>query len=250
LPMKKWAKRILLVIVVILIVATGTFLWWANNPLEAMPKAKQALVSNQTVQIINEEWMVFRPVVNPAETGVVFYPGAHLDPVAYAPLTRKLASNGFLVVIPKMPLNLAIFDIHIATDIIKTYPDIHKWAIGGHSLGGAMAAEFVSKNPTVVDGLFLLAAYSAKKTDISDFSDLRVLSVFGSEDYTVEKIQTSRKRLPPDTRWIEIDGANHAQFGWYGIHPGDGAATISREKQQEFVLENMLDFINELKNSD
>lgn len=248
--MRKWAKRILLIIVVVLIIATGAFLWWANNPLKAMPEAKQALLSNQTIQVTSGDWMVFRPVVRSTKSGVIFYPGAHVDPLAYAPPARKLAEGGYLVVLPKMPLNLAIFGIHDANDIIQAHPGIQNWVIGGHSLGGAMAAEFVSENPSVVDGLFLWAAYSAKKTDLSTLNDLMVLSVFGTEDYTVEKIRASRKRLPPNTRWIEIEGANHAQFGWYGEHPGDGVATISRETQQEIVWENTFEFLHAVNNSD
>jgi dienelactone hydrolase len=248
--MKRWIKRILLVGIVVLIFTTGVFLWWANNPLQAMPEAKQALVSNQIVQVTTGDWMVFSPVANSVESGIIFYPGAHLDPVAYAPLARKLAAGGYLVIIPKMPMNLAILDIHVANDIIRANPDIQKWAIGGHSLGGAMAAEFVTANPTAVKGLFLWAAYSAKKTDLSKLAEIRVLSVFGSEDYTIKKIRASRERLPQNTLWTEIEGANHGQFGWYGEHPGDGVATISREKQQEIVLENTFEFLNALTNNE
>jgi hypothetical protein len=110
-----------------------------------------------------------------------------------------------------------------------------------------MAAEYVLSNPSAVDGLFLWASYSAENTNLSDFSNLKVLSIFGTEDGGVDEIRVSRERLPENTLWVEMEGANHAQFGWYGEQPGDGTATISREEQQALILENTLSFLHMLE---
>ena len=236
--MKKTIGRIALGIVALLVVVAGAFIWWASNPLEAMPEAIMALESDQAVLVSSGEWMVFSSQASSSPMGIIVYPGGHVDPRAYAPLARELASDGNLVVIPKMPLNLAVFDINVADEIIQANPNIEIWVIGGHSLGGAMAAEYVYSNPSSVDGLFLWASYSAGNTDLSGFTNLEVLSIYGTEDGDVEGIRASRERLPRNTLWVEIDGANHAQFGWYGEQPGDGVATISREAQQEIILEN------------
>ncbi|MBT7188564.1 MAG: alpha/beta hydrolase, partial [Anaerolineae bacterium] len=112
-----------------------------------------------------------------------------------------------------------------------------------HSLGGAMAAEYVAANASKVDGLFLWASYSAEGTDLSIIPDLKVLSIYGTEDGGVEEIRISDNRLPADTVWVEMEGANHAQFGWYGIQPGDGVATISREEEQAWILKETIAFI-------
>jgi dienelactone hydrolase len=146
-----------------------------------------------------------------------------------------------------MPLNLAVFDIDVADEIIQANPDIETWAIGGHSLGGAMAAEYVSANPLSVDGLFLWASFSAENTDLSGFTNLEVLSIYGTEDGEVEGIRASRERLPENTLWVEMEGANHAQFGWYGEQRGDGTATISRAEQQEIILENTFAFLRAIE---
>ena len=244
--MKQWIKRIVVALGILLLVGAAAFIWWGTHPLAAMPEAQNALQSDSQVQVSNNDWITFLSVENRMDVGVILYPGGHVDPVAYTPLARGIAAAGFPVIMPRMPLNLAVFDINAADEIMARYPEIETWVIGGHSLGGAMAAEYVSGHETAVRGLFLWASYSAENTDLSRFTNLKVLSIFGSEDGDVAGIHASRDRLPLDTSWVEMAGANHAQFGYYGEQPGDGTATISREAQQEIILENTLTFLNEI----
>ncbi len=243
--MKTWIKRISLALLVLLIVATAAFVIWAENPLPAMPEALTALESDAQVNVTTDGWMVFTPTEMVAPTGVIIYPGGHVDPRAYAPLAKEIARGGYLVVLPPMPLNLAFTGINIADEIMAAYPAIEHWYVGGHSLGGSMAAEYVAANPDKVDGLFLWASYSAKGTDLSAIPNLKVLSIYGTEDGGVDGIRQSRARSPKDTVWVEMEGGNHAQFGWYGIQPGDGVATISREEEQALILDATLAFIGE-----
>jgi dienelactone hydrolase len=241
--MKTWLKRIALAILLILVVGTVAFVMWSLNPLETMPQASTALESDDEVLVINKKWMVFSPIAADTDTGVIIYPGGHVDPRAYAPLAKEIARAGYLVVLPPMPLNLAFTGINIADEIMAANPAIEHWYIGGHSLGGAMAAEYVVENAEKVDGLFLWASYSAESTDLSTVPNLKVLSIYGTEDGGVDEIRLSRARLPESVIWVEMDGANHAQFGWYGIQPGDGVANISREEQQDWILQETLAFI-------
>lgn len=245
--MKKWIARIALGIVALLLIGTVAFIWWGTHPLAAMPEALMALESDPAVQVSTGDWMIFEPQAGSPRLGIIIYPGGHVDPRAYAPLAKELAAQGNLVIIPPMPLNLAVFDISAADGIIQAYPDIETWVIGGHSLGGAMAAEYVAANPTAVAGLFLWASYSAENTDLSGFNDLTVLSIYGSEDGDVQGIRASRERLPENTLWVEMEGANHAQFGWYGEQPGDGVASITREAQQQIILENTSTFLTTIE---
>ncbi len=241
--MKLWLKRISLTVLALLIVATAAFVIWAENPLDAMPEAIAALESDDQVSLTQQDWMVFTPTKMVATTGVIIYPGGHVDPRAYAPLAKEIARAGYLVVLPPVPLNLAFTAINVADEIMAENPAIEHWYVGGHSLGGAMAAEYAAANPDKIDGLFLWASYSAESTDLSAIPGLQVLSIYGTEDGGAEEIRLSRERSPEDVVWVEMEGANHAQFGWYGLQPGDGIASISREAQQDWILKETLAFI-------
>jgi pimeloyl-ACP methyl ester carboxylesterase len=148
-----------------------------------------------------------------------------------------------------MSLNLAVFAPGKAGEVITANPDIQNWVIVGHSLGGAMAANFARKIHDLVDGLFFWASYPGLNYDLSR-TPLNVISIYGSQDglATIENVKAAHTLLPPETQWIEIHGVNHAQFGWYGDQPGDNQAVISLEQQQEETLMAMsvlLKFVSE-----
>jgi len=244
--MKQWTKRIALVLLVLLLLISIGFVAWAEMPLGPMPEALDALQSDDQVRVETHPWFTFVPAADTADSGVILYPGGRVDPRSYAPLANRIAAQGYLVIIPPMPLNLAVFAPNRAEKIIQAYPEIQTWVIGGHSLGGAMAAEYVISHSSDVDGLILWASFPAESTDLQDVPNLSVLSIYGTEDGGLDGILASRTRLPQDATWIEISGGNHAQFGWYGIQPGDGTAVISRAIQQEQILQKTLDFLGRL----
>jgi len=241
-------KRVVLIIVLILAVATAGFLVWAYTPQAAMPEALTALQSDSQVQVTEEGWIVFEPTGTQPDTGLILYPGGRVDPRAYAPIARAIAQQGYLVVIVPMPLNLAVFGAGAAEEVIAAYPQIQQWAIGGHSLGGAMAANFAKSHGDEVDGLALWAAYPASSDDLS-ISGLQVVSMYGTQDglATGEKINASRPLLPVDTTWTPIAGGNHAQFGWYGEQGGDNPAEISRTDQQTQIVAATIALLESLK---
>lgn len=220
------------------------FVVWASDSLQPMPVALVALQSDSQVQVQTEPWLEFRPINESPSVGVIFYPGGKVDPRAYAPPMHQIAAQGYLAVIVPMPLNLAVLAPGKASQVMAAYPEIMDWIIGGHSLGGAMAANFVKQNPTLLDGLFFWAAYPASGDDLSQ-ETINVASVSGSLDglATPDKIEASRVLLPADTIWIPIEGGNHAQFGWYGDQPGDNPAEISRAEQQKIAIQAVLDLL-------
>jgi len=174
---------------------------------------------------------VFTPEGEPI-AGMIFYPGGLVDHAAYAPLMQELADRGLLCLLPKMPLDLAVLRVDAADGLAQRYPDIRHWLIGGHSLGGAMAAEYASKHAQAFDGLVLLGAYSA--ADLAE-SSMRVLSIYGTEDGVLnrEKYENSRQNYPEAFEEMAIEGGNHAQFGDYGAQKGDGIAKISGREQMQ-----------------
>ena len=231
----------------VLILAVAAFVVWASAAAGPMPEALVALESDAQVQVETEPWLIFRPTGDQPAAGLVLYPGARVDPRSYAPAAHALAEEGYLVVIVPMPLNLAVFAPDRAAEVMAAFPEIGRWAVGGHSLGGAMAARFAYQNPDAVQGLVLWAAYPASTDDLSGYSTA-VTSIYATEDglTTEDKIAASRPLLPLDTSWVAIDGGNHAQFGWYGPQAGDGTATISREEQQKQIVAATLELLSRL----
>ena len=172
--------------------------------------------------------IVFEP--DGATTGLIFYPGGKVEHTAYIPLLQACAENGILCVIVEMPFNLAVFDINAADGIQKECPQIENWYIGGHSLGGSMAASYLEKHTDEYEGLILLGSYST--ADLSD-AELEVLSIYGSEDQVLnrEKYNDNISNLPKDFKEIVIEGGCHAYFGMYGAQDGDGIPSISNSEQ-------------------
>jgi pimeloyl-ACP methyl ester carboxylesterase len=233
-----------------LLLAGLAFVIWSQTPLGPMAEAAAALQSDEYVQVTYLTWIEFKPATTQPSTGLIFYPGARVDPRSYAPAARQIAGQGYLVVIVPMPLNLAVFGQDRAVRVIQAHPEIVSWAVGGHSLGGAMAASFTGQRPEMVDGLVLWASLPPESTDLSRLRFWAV-SIYGSKDalLAADRLENTRTLLPPSTRWVQIDGGNHAQFGWYGEQPGDGRAVISREDQQELIVNATVELLQSLERS-
>lgn len=174
--------------------------------------------------------------------GIIFYPGGNVDEVAYAPLMHAIAEEGYLCVIARMPLHLAVFDMDAADKIRENYKNIADWYMAGHSLGGAMAASYTAQEAEQINGLILLAAYSTE--DLND-AKVSVLSIYGSEDkvLNMENYVEYQGNLPSDYTELVIEGGNHASFGNYGMQKQDGTAEISAEEQQAQAVEAICEFI-------
>lgn len=245
-------KWLFLFIPLLLVLAFASYIIVGNarNPL--MPEANAALQSTATVIVTQDDWLVFTPTDVETAVGFIIYPGGLVPPAAYAPLTQKIAAAGYLTIIVPMPLNLAVTHAGAAADVIAAYPNIQQWAIGGHSLGGAMAANFTAAHPEQIAGLVLWASYPATSDDLSAYTG-QVVSIYGTNDglAQVADIDAARSLLPVSTIYAALTGGNHTQFGWYGhgLQSGDNPATISRDEQQQQILENTINLLSSLKNN-
>lgn len=231
------ARIVAMLILAVAVLFIG-FLVWAGRPAMATAEASGALTTDESVNVSTTSWLIFTPVTQTATTGLIFYPGALVDPQAYAPAAHAIAAKGYLVVIVPMPFNLAVFAPNRGQSVMAAYPTIKRWAIGGHSLGGAMAANFAATQGDAVKALILWASYPASNNSLAQRENLQVTSIYGTNDglATVEKIEASHALLPPATHFVAIEGGNHAQFGWYGAQRGDNPATIPHEEQQAQVI--------------
>ena len=141
-----------------------------------------------------------------------------------------------------MPFNLAVLDIDAADGIQGLYPDVEDWYLGGHSLGGSMAASYLAENKEDYEGLILLGSYST--ADLSNTS-LNVLSVYGSEDQVLnhEKYSQYKENLPTDFTELVLEGGCHAYFGMYGAQDGDGTPTLSNIEQIKLTADAITNLI-------
>ncbi len=215
--------------------------------------ARDAMVSDGEVIVIPEcvndlcesamaeagEWIEFIPTNTTPTEAFVIYPGGGVDTRAYAPPAREIAKQGYLTVIVPMPGKFALDGYDRIDDVRAAHPAITRWYLGGHSLGGVAATRYETDNPGNAAGLILWAAYGSIEFDLSVSSAL-VTVIHGSEDglATVQDVEAGKPYLPKTTtKYILLDGANHAQFGYYGEQAGDEEATITKEKQQELLVE-------------
>lgn len=226
----KTVKRISLLAAAAVLIAAAVCAAYLGDYYRADMDAVAAFASDGTVAMHTSEKgdLVWEP--EQALSGLIFYPGGKVEHTAYIPLMRELSSRGILCVLVEMPFRLAVFDMDAAEGIREEFPQIESWYIGGHSLGGAMAASYLSDCADSFDGLILLGSYAAE--DLSE-TELSVLSVYGSEDMVMnsEKYEQSKINLPEDFEEVIIDGGCHAYFGMYGEQEGDGTPSITNEEQ-------------------
>lgn len=225
-------------IVIVLAIIAGCA-YYVLDAYEVTDKAK-ALNGNETVIIKETEWGYFYDGPG-QENALIFYPGGKVEDLAYSNLLTDISTCGVDCFLVHMPCNFAFLGIDKADDIISEY-SYESWYLAGHSLGGAMAAEYAKKHSNSLTGLIFLAAYSVQ--DLSD-TDLKVLSLYGRNDGVLdrEKLEISRGYMPKNFKEICIDGGNHAQFGSYGKQKGDLDATITEEEQQSQTVNAVLDYI-------
>ena len=238
-PPGRWAHRVRTVILRVLGVAgtvavAGVLLWL--RPLPATPVAAASMHGTPQVAVVDSSSLIeLRPTGATARTGLVFYPGALVDPRAYVPLLTSLAAHGYPVDIVKAPFGIAFLAPGAPGAIIGAHRSVTRWVIGGHSLGGVVASSYAAGGHVGVRGLLLWASYP--NGSIAGSTSLAVTSVSAGNDglATPARIEASRPDLPPDTVFVVVAGAVHADFGDYGPQRGDGTPTIGRHEAQSQI---------------
>ncbi|MGI9822417.1 alpha/beta hydrolase [Agromyces sp. Marseille-Q5079] len=235
------AVRVIVAVIAVLALVVVGFLIWAKTVMQGERPASLEAWTDDRVSITSyDDSIVMAPVDAASDRGLVFIPGAKVDPYAYmAKLVDAVAETGTTVVITKPTLNLAFFDQRPLDTFTSHAPDVTEWYVGGHSLGGVRACMMAADED--VAGIVFFGSYCAD--DVSD-TDLAVLSISGSDDglSTPDKIEGSAHLLPADATFVEIEGANHASFGDYGVQPGDGVATASDDEVRDEITRALAEF--------
>lgn len=207
------------------------------------PESRRARV---TLQDDGGHFINILPASGQADTLLIFYPGGRVRPQSYEWLGRALAADGVQTVIPVFPMDLAVLGVNRADHLIDRYGKRKVIVLAGHSLGGAMAAQFAAKKSNRLDALILEAAYPARNTTLRG-TNLRVLSLLAERDGVAAPVQVrdGLKRLPPGTSLVTIPGAVHSFFGRYGPQRGDGLPTVSRAEAEMQIVQAVRAFLKE-----
>ena len=179
------------------------------------------------------------------DTAWIFYPGGGVEETAYAPLLHALAEQGMDVCLMKLRLRMAFFDEEAAEAALRAH-DYSKWYIGGHSLGGVIAASYAAKHSDRFSGVILLASYPIHQLP----DTLTELLVVGSEDHVINWKRMQKARSFAPAHYVEhiIEGGNHALFGSYGAQRGDGTAAITAQDQVRETVRTIVSHLEAVSN--
>ncbi|CAN5841812.1 alpha/beta hydrolase [soil metagenome] len=220
------------VAVLVLLVVVGGIIWTRLGP-DPTPDAEDVAADADNRQ---DGWLAFGSAS--ADTGIVLYPGARIDATAYAPVAQALAQQAMaLVVVLDAPLDIALLDVDGADPVRDAHPEVDRWIVGGHSLGGVAAARYAGNPDAQIDGLLLWASYPAGGDQIP--AQMAVTSIAGARDRVLDRdaFDAARGQLPDDAVIVGLAGVNHAQFGDYGTQAGDGPAAISNDEARAQIVE-------------
>ncbi len=242
--MKKFLKYALGGLVAVLLLSVAGFWYWAQSSLaRPAPGAMAALQSDERVVVEDGRYVVFRPAGAEPTTGVILYPGAACDVRGYAPVLRRIAERGYLVIGVPMPLNMAILAPDRADAVRAAFPAVQRWVIAGHSMGGAMAAHYAHKNPDDLAGLILWDSYPAESDTLVE-SPFPVWHIHRAtaDGRAPEKLERMRNLFPVTSTWVPVPGGIHMQFGAFsgGGYQEEWTATITEQEQHDIAVTGTL----------
>ena len=230
-----------------------SFMAWLLISVQARGIPDAVFQSDQFVLVEeSDECLSFIPKNDTTDIGFIFYPGALVDPDAYAPMAKSLAVSGYVSCIIKIPNRIAFTGsqerkVEQRTVDLINNDSSKRWVLGGHSRGARMALDVVTRNESTLHGLVLLGTSHPREKDLSNLR-LPIMKVYASSDglASEEEVQRYANNLPDHTQWVLIEGGNHAQFAWYGKQLGDDRASITREDQQEQLIHAILQYFEML----
>ncbi len=224
-----------------------SFLGWQIYSMQAKNVDDRFFQNNATVNVdLSEETITFKPTADSAGVGLLFYPGALVDPDAYVPMARQVAEAGYEVRIIKIPYRMTVMSWQENEVKTRTHNALNgkNWVLTGHSRGARMALAFARANESDLAGLVLVGSSHPREISHAQLN-LPIMKIYGTKDGLASpaEVEQYKHNLPDHTQWVRIEGGNHAQFGWYGNQLGDDTATITREAQQEQLVEALVSFL-------
>jgi pimeloyl-ACP methyl ester carboxylesterase len=226
------------VVALVLLSLGGTWAQQQWRHADALPEALAASVSDDDVLVEDGRFMTLRPRRAPERMGVVVYPGAYVDIRGYVPTLKPVAAAGYRVVIVPMPFELAVFGIDRALDVQAANPDVTRWVLVGHSVGGAMGPLFASRHPEALAGVIIWDSYPPSMAKFAAYpKPVWHIHRARPDGSPPPAFAAERGEFPAGSVWVPIRGGIHMQFGSFaaGGYQEDWAAGITREAQQAEV---------------
>ena len=239
---------------------TVVFVCWSLIAYRASPAARVATIPDTSVAVGHDDgvWR-FTPrrgstVGRPA---LVFFPGALVDPVAYAPLARAAAVAGFPAYIVELPRRGALGGAEDPVlwqrldRLLRQSRPASGWFAAGHSRGGVVASQVAASRRAGFSGLILIGTSHPRDVDLSELA-VPVTKIVGTRDGLASRaeVEANRSKLPASTHWVWVEGGNHSQFGWYGFQPGDRRATITASAQRALMVRSVVDALSSATQSE
>ncbi len=147
---------ILAAVVLVAVIAAA----WAHQVMAGDRDAALEVWRDDAISVLSTDTsVILSPSEGKSTTGLVFVPGAKVDPFAYMFKLSGIVEGGMTVVIAKPILNLAIADLRPLDAFTSEVPGVDRWFVGGHSLGGVRACQYAEQGN--VAGLVLFGSYCA-----------------------------------------------------------------------------------------
>jgi pimeloyl-ACP methyl ester carboxylesterase len=234
--------------------ATVVFVVWSLIAYRASDDARLALQPDTVVAVQHSGsiWSFIPKTAPPVNPALIFFPGALVDPVAYAPLVRAAANAGFPSYIVELPRRGAFGGaddplLEQRLDQLLAKSDTpRRWVSAGHSRGAVVAAEFAAVPRAGFSGMVLIGTTHPRDVDLSKLVT-PITKIVGTRDGIAKPadVEVNRAKLPAATQWVWVEGGNHSQFGWYGFQPGDRRASIPAEAQRATMIRTVLDVLTQ-----
>lgn len=233
----------------------GFLLWavvstlWLVNSVRTRGVHEDTLRDSPSISVHDDATtLAFLPAASDDDVALIFMCGSGIAAAAYAPLLRPVAEAGYPVFVIKLPYRFAPLESHkqsaveLARGVIAAHPKVAHWVVAGHSLGAALAARLARSDAATLSAMVLIGTTHPKNDNLA-FLQIPVTKVYASEDGIAppDRVLANRDLLPKHTRWVEIAGGNHSQFGRYGHQLFDGTATIRREEQEMITRSAILE---------
>lgn len=244
---KSKKQKIIKSILILLLCSIIGFFIWLSSYYAPTQQAELYLKSDDYVEVsIDNNFICYTPKNTAPKKGFILYPAAKVDAKAYSQICNMIAAKGYQVVAVDMPFNYPAFGKNKANEIIQKYSDIQSWVLGGDSLGGLVATRYVNSNISKIDGVVFISSYPIDSY-LKEIN-MNVLSIWGSKDGVInfQSLIDAKKKLPEKTTYLEIEGANHSQFGDYGIYKNDEEALIDGDKQKQKTVDSIIEFLENI----